>query len=91
MKKTIIVILTLAFMAGSVGLGIHLLHKGALAIQTYQVYIEWEEDEEWVPLEDATVRFCFWDPLLEEWSEWIDATETDPGLYKLNQPELTKW
>ena len=76
-KKLFAVVLTLALIAGGVGLGIHLLHKQALAEVVYTVEI-WDNTEppgEW--LDDGTVFFSF-----DERENWVAAVWVGGGEYE---------
>jgi len=72
-KKVLVAVLMLALLAGGVGLGIHLLHKEALANVTYKIYVNlWDDDEEvWVTLPNRRVNFDFDEE--GDFDEWTDA------------------
>ena len=75
-KNLLIIILSLALLAGAVAVGIHVLHKEALAMVHYIVEI-WDE-ELGQPVLGATVSMSF------NWGiEWIQADELQNGKYEV--------
>ena len=74
-KKLLAVVLTLALLVGGVAIGIHVLHKPALAQVTYTVQIWDETEDEWV--DDGIVWFSF----DQEGELWVEATFTQEGKY----------
>ncbi len=81
-RKVLTVFLMLTLLAGGVGLGIHLLHKDALADTAYTVQIYWlDEFARDHPLENATVLMSFF--VNEVWSDWEEADELDVGKYRI--------
>ena len=74
-RKLLFVVLSLALLVGGVAVGIHILHKQALADVTYIVEI-WDDSQdpgEW--LEDGTVQFSF------DEGVWEDAVWVGDGKY----------
>ena len=91
-RKVLVVVLSLALLAGGVGLGIHLLHKEALAGVTYSVTIMVIIDEvNFEPLEGATVHMRFFES--GGWSEWYPTTYIGEGLYQYTHtcPTYLDW
>jgi hypothetical protein len=72
-RKLMIVVLSLALVAGAVAVGIHVLHQEALANVTYIVEIV---DEALIPVEAGTVQFSFDDGVI-----WLDAVWVGDGRY----------
>ena len=96
-RKVLAVVLSLALFAGGVALGIHILHKKALAQVTYIVQI-WDETQGEL-LDGADVDFSFEENPEEE--DWLDTTPIGDGQYKyqvqdykpywwirINEPEI---
>src|SRR4030042_5047533 len=75
-KRLLCVVLSLALLAGAVAVGIHVLHKEALAVVNYIVEI-WDE-ELGEPVFGATVMMSF------NWGiEWEQADELQNGKYRV--------
>jgi len=74
-KKVLVAVLMLALLASGVGLGIHLLHKDALAQVHYTVDIFDLTVED--GLEGATVWFSF-----DDRDNWLPTVELGGGLYE---------
>ena len=77
-KKLLTLILTLALLASGIGLGIHLLHKEALAQVQYLVEVFDETPGEQQMLFGATIMMLF-DPM----EGWIEADELQEGKYEV--------
>ena len=59
-RKLLIVVLSLALLAGVAAIGIHVLHKDALAMQTYEVKVVEAVGGGFQGVEGVTVEF-WWD------------------------------
>jgi len=71
-------VLMLALLAGGVGLGIHLLHRDALAMQTYEVKVV----DGAGGVEGVTVEFWWWDDVEEEWSQENEQATDENGYVR---------
>ena len=79
-KKLLTIVLMLALLAGVVAVGIHVLHKDALASTKYQVYIYMDPPEApRIDLEDGIVKMKF--EILGEWTDWVIAINEGDGIY----------
>jgi len=74
-RKLLFVVLSLAMLAGGVSVGIHVLHKQALANVTYTVEIF---DEELTPVNDGTVWFSF-----NGGENWLVTVPIGDGRYEI--------
>ncbi len=92
-RRTVALALTVALVLGGVGLGIHLLHREALAQVAYIVTIKWTDDieqPEFDPLIGADVEMNF--KSNGGWSGWLQATDLEDGRYKVQrQEEADEW
>ena len=89
-RKVLVVVLSLALLVGGVALGIHVLHKDALAL-TYKVYI-WQDGGQEAgefPLEDAQVEMAW--KVNGEWSDWQLTTDEGEGTYTCTHGSCERW
>lgn len=78
-KKLLVLVLMLAFVAGSIGLGF----KDAYAVE-YSVYVYYIENDVEMPVNDADIRFSWMSD--QEWSNWIPADNVANGIYTWDSP-----
>lgn len=91
LKKVLLVTLSLALMAGSVSLGIHLLHKDALAI-VYMVKV-WQADPEEgeIPIEGVQVDFYENEPFQQNYVGTDYTDETGKASFVFANPPEEWW
>jgi len=93
-RKVLSVVLLLALLAGGVGLGIHLLHKDAFALQSFRVKMV-VEGQGGIPGLDVEFHFQYDDgenpPF---WGDWHNAFDEQDGHYNLTYAgewEVVQW
>lgn len=88
-KKMLVLVLTIAFFVGSVGLGVHLLHKEAKATTSFTVFVHDAEED---PVEDLFITIEFYNG--ENWvhNDVLTWAETGVYTYSWEEPEeFTTW
>ena len=90
-RKLLFVVLSLALLTGGVALGIHILHKEALAMVTYEVFI-WQDggqENPDIPYEDGKVYMKFYKN--GQWSDWKDTQDEGDGIYSCQYTTCAQW
>ena len=79
-RKLLFVVLSLALLAGGIAFGIHLLHKDALAMQTYTCKVVFWDGDSFEGVEGVTVDF-WWDEDGVGEYDWVAQDVSDENGY----------
>ena len=84
-RKVLAVVLSLALLVGGVAIGIHILHKEAIAQVHYVAFIHAGFQPPLIPLEDAIVKMNF------DGEGWEEADEIGDGEYEIIRDDYAGW
>ncbi len=76
-RKVFSIILTSIFLIGIIVLGLHALHRNALAQVTYKVYVWYDDNGAEIPVTNAFIEFNFDD------GGWVEPDSEGDGIYKI--------